>query len=672
MAVSSATLVCRVAWVRINRFTDCNTRALTVNRILYTRIEEMASDYLTALRAVQPEGPYLLGGWSLGGIVAFEMAQQLEAQGQKVALLALLDAWALAPEESSAAAIEGTVLLALAQDLGFGVDDATFLSDHLSRLAPNEQLTYILERVRAAHLAPPDVGLAQLRRHLHVLQTNLRARQSYRPQEYPGLITLLRASERSGVVPQDPTLGWGTLATSGVEVHLVPGNHYTMLREPHVQVLAEQLRAVLREALADEFGGNHPRTVAIAPREQRIVKIERRPLLSLFATGEGAPVDAAAVGSLPSELLVRTGLSRDEVIHGWYDNLPTLTAILETSWGRIAVIRLPRFSAELYNDKADLVGVIVEALEIAGRLGARTVSLTGLIPSATDYGRAVAEAISGRNDLPLISTGHATTVATVVLAVKKILQEGGRNLAQEQVGFLGLGSIGLTSLRLMLSCLPHPISITLCDVYSKRDSLEKIRHELVRALGFRGLMRVVEARTEVPPEFYDATLIIGATNVPDILDLTRVHPGTIIVDDSAPCCFVHEDAVRRFREQEDILFTAGGVLRSPHPIGQLRYVPRAVEPVMNSAYWEVFSRSNPWRITGCILSGLLSSRFTDLKPTVGIVDASTCVQHYELLGQLGFQAADLHCRGYVLAEESIRTFRRRFGDGSNSVEEEAK
>ena len=153
---------------------------------LYTRIEEMASDYLATLRAVQPEGPYLLGGWSFGGIVAFEMAQQLEAEGQKVALLALLDSWALAPEKPSPAAIEGRALLALAQDLGFGVDDAAFLSDHLSRLAQDEQLTYILERVRAAHLAPPDVGLPQLRRHLYVLQTNLRARQSYRPQEYPG------------------------------------------------------------------------------------------------------------------------------------------------------------------------------------------------------------------------------------------------------------------------------------------------------------------------------------------------------------------------------------------------------------------------------------------------------------------------------------------------------
>ena len=172
-----------------------------------------------------------------------------------------------------------------------------------------------------------------------------------------------------------------------------------------------------------------------------------------------------------------------------------------------------------------------------------------------------------RHDLPLISTGHATTVATVVLAVKKILQEGGRNLAQEQVGFLGLGSIGLTSLRLMLSCLPHPISITLCDV--KRDSLEKIRHELVHALGFAALFGSLK-RGRIPPEFYDATLIIGATNVPDILDLTRVHPGTIIADDSAPHCFALGDAVRRLREQEDILFTEGGALRSPHPIGQLR------------------------------------------------------------------------------------------------------
>jgi thioesterase domain-containing protein len=79
----------------------------------------------------------------------------------------------------------------------------------------------------------------------------------------------LRASERSGVVPQDSTLGWGKLATGGVEVQTVPGNHYTMLREPHVQVLAERLRAILREAQADELGSNHPQIFITAPHERR-------------------------------------------------------------------------------------------------------------------------------------------------------------------------------------------------------------------------------------------------------------------------------------------------------------------------------------------------------------------------------------------------------------------
>ena len=216
------------------------------------------------------------------------------------------------------------------------------------------------------------------------------------------------------------------------------------------------------------------------------VTIERRPLFSLVATGKIAPVDAAALGSVPAELLARAGVSRDEVIQGWYDGLPTVAGVLDTAWGRIARIRLPRVSTELYDDQAGLVATIVEALELASRLGARTVSLTGLIPSATDYGRAVATVIAGRQDLPAVSTGHATTVAAVMLATSNILREAGRDLARERVGFLGLGSIGLTSLRTMLRCLPHPARITLCDVYEKRDALVRIQREIASDLGFRG------------------------------------------------------------------------------------------------------------------------------------------------------------------------------------------
>ncbi|MDF5733215.1 MAG: condensation domain-containing protein, partial [Rhizonema sp. PD38] len=136
------------------------------------------------------------------------------------------------------------------------------------------------------------------------------------------------------------------------------------------------------------------------------------------------------------------------------------------------------------------------------------------------------------------------------------------------------------------------------------------------------------------------------SNVPDILDLTRVKPGTMIVDDSAPHCFPLELAIQRFQEQEDILFTEGGFMRSPHPISQLKYLPRPAEKYI-SAQVEALAKSNPHNITGCVFSSLLSSSFDDLKPTLGFVEGSTSLEHYEVLVQLGFQGADLHCEKYV-------------------------
>jgi amino acid adenylation domain-containing protein len=395
-----------------------------------------------------------------------------------------------------------------------------------------------------------------------------------------------------------------------------------------------------------------------------LFQVERRSLLSLFATGKIAPVDAVSLGylNINTSYFEEKGLSHDDLIYNCLENLPLITGILETPWGRIADLMLPRFSFELYSDRENIVNLIVEALEIAGRIGARTVSLTGLIPSATDYGCAITKAIVGRQNLPMISTGHATTSAAIVLAVKRICSVSGRNLTQERVGFIGLGSVGISSLRLMLKCLPHPKEITLCDVYSKLGFLETIRQEITSDLGFRGGVRIVGSQTEVPAEIYEATLIIGATNVPDVLDITRVKPGTLIVDDSAPHCFVSELAVERFQEQEDILFTEGGVLRSPHPISHLRYLPRYLEQIMSSAEIEDFLKTNHFNITGCVFSSLLSSYFEHLKPTVGALDWRTSVQHYEVLDQLEFQAADLHCGDYRLPEESIRNFRQRFGN----------
>ena len=159
---------------------------------------------------------------------------------------------------------------------------------------------------------------------------------------------------------------------------------------------------------------------------------------------------------------------------------------------------------------------------------------------------------------------------------------------------------------------------------------------------------------------YDATFIVGATNVPDILDIHRLQPGTLIVDDSGPHCFSPQEAIRRFEKQQDFLFTEGGVLKSPFPVSELKYLPRGIENFASPDQIHAFLQHKPAHITGCILSSLLSARFAHLKPTVGIVTAEESLQHYAMLTRSGFEAAPLHCDDYTLPEDSIQRFRERF------------
>ena len=316
----------------------------------------------------------------------------------------------------------------------------------------------------------------------------------------------------------------------------------TVFLAPTVAAMADVLE---REAVAAGSGdrlhdnGDAPAALArwLLESEPAVlpdhVTTERRPFLSLFASAELAPVESVALGYLPSALLHFAGLDRATVIHAWCGNRPLITEVRETPLGRIGSVLIPRFDDQLYHDRRDLLAVLGDAVQIAHEIGAATVSLTGLLPSASDYGRDLAKALAG-HDLPRITTGHATTTSAVVLAVRRALEEGGRALAGEHVGFIGLGSVGLATLRLLLSCLPHPARLSLCDVYSKQEILESLRRELSDELGYGGEVRLLASRHEVPAELYEASLIVGATNVAEILDIDRVAPGTIVVDDSAP------------------------------------------------------------------------------------------------------------------------------------------
>jgi thioesterase domain-containing protein/acyl carrier protein len=207
-----------------------------------TRVEEMAAHYIEEIRKVQPQGPYLLGGFCMGAYIALEMAHQLQAQGLEVALLASICTDGIWKTVTS---FRGGM---------------AFHLRNLSRLGPGQRLAYLVVRLRyrfmrfrgSAAVVVCRLYLACNRhlppalRQLHIHEVNSRASRKYSPRTYRGKLTYFQAAGDGS-----PDLGqfWGNTVTDGLEIHVVPGTNASVLGEPNVRVLAEKLQACLNKAV---------------------------------------------------------------------------------------------------------------------------------------------------------------------------------------------------------------------------------------------------------------------------------------------------------------------------------------------------------------------------------------------------------------------------------------
>ncbi|MEW6734673.1 MAG: thioesterase domain-containing protein, partial [Acidobacteriota bacterium] len=214
-------------------------------------VEEMATGYITELRKAQPLGPYFLGGWSTGGVVAFEMAQQLNKQGEKVALLALFDCIVPVPLADDGTSPDTAFLIMISEE-----NDIPISVEELRRLSSDEQINYFLEQAKSCHFIPADTDLDQASSFLKLYRSNFQAVHNYKPQVYPNRITLFRAREMAkdcsehpyAYLLQDPTRGWSKFSSLPIEIEVVSGTHPTMVYEPHVQELADKLRQALSKS----------------------------------------------------------------------------------------------------------------------------------------------------------------------------------------------------------------------------------------------------------------------------------------------------------------------------------------------------------------------------------------------------------------------------------------
>ncbi len=209
------------------------SRGLHGQELLPTSIEQAAEDYIDAMRSVQPTGPFRLGGWSLGGLFALEMASQLLQQGLTVEQLLLLDT---AIPESAANLVPSRELLSAGRE--YGIDLSL---NELNALHPDEQLPLLWQHAQSLGLlqeeTPPEVITQVLQDLKSLFHHHLELATRYQVRRYPGEITLIRPTEVPFDLNFSPDRGWRFIAES-VQVRHVAGHHHSMVQMPYVIELA--------------------------------------------------------------------------------------------------------------------------------------------------------------------------------------------------------------------------------------------------------------------------------------------------------------------------------------------------------------------------------------------------------------------------------------------------
>jgi oxalate---CoA ligase len=223
-------------------------------RALYTSVKSIARWYIEQIRAVRAKGPYLVGGFSFGGTVAFEMAQQLSAMGEQVSLVIMLDSQ-----------FSGTVVPALTRYPSLRGEIRRHLNK-LARLTLRDKITYVGVRLQKKIIGKLSETGGRINRNVkevisnvylsagRPLPTRLRTRyllniyqhaaRSYVPEPYGGRGIYIKSATR----PLDHQLNWQRLFTIALEAFEVPGNHLDLIKEPYAAAWASKLQDWLDSA----------------------------------------------------------------------------------------------------------------------------------------------------------------------------------------------------------------------------------------------------------------------------------------------------------------------------------------------------------------------------------------------------------------------------------------
>jgi thioesterase domain-containing protein/acyl carrier protein len=213
-------------------------------------MEELAAQYLAAMRQVQAGGPWLLSGWSFGAVLAYEMARQIESSGETVALLALIDPPTPLQRNQE---LDQTLLLSGFAAFGRPSErQRELLREMLEGVDVETGFDRLLELGKAEGVLPPDVEKPWLRERFGLFSRNMQTLSGYVVPSYDGQVTLFRASGSLNPGATDLTSGWSALTRT--ETHLIESDHISMLRRP---ALDQVLEHFLYDLATVESGLDH-------------------------------------------------------------------------------------------------------------------------------------------------------------------------------------------------------------------------------------------------------------------------------------------------------------------------------------------------------------------------------------------------------------------------------
>ncbi|MCB0630294.1 MAG: condensation domain-containing protein [Saprospiraceae bacterium] len=362
-----------------------------------------------------------------------------------------------------------------------------------------------------------------------------------------------------------------------------------------------------------------------------------------------AVIDSALIAYLPtkSRLSNIPKLLLSEIERCFFSSgSPLLVEKTQTKFGTSGLIVLPIYADDLMNTpKDEIKKLTLEAIALASGLGAKVVSLAGNLPTLLNYGYQLKNELAAINTV--ITTGHAATVVAVVLNTLQALRQTHSRFCDSRFAVVGFGSIGRASLEMLLRLEGGPE--TLC-VYELATKVSSIKNEVLRiAKQYNREIRIMEVDAgKMPDSIYKNDLIVVAATSPEILDVSKIRPGTIVVDDSFPGAMTQNEAIDRMSNTGDVLLIGGGRIDFPNvetAISNLQ-LNQAIETKLIS----VLTGSG---LPGCRAESILLSAAPELPATLGLVDVKTVETFYSYCIKNGIGAQKLSIDHFTIGNKTI-------------------